>query len=345
MSRITIALIFVLLIGNEAHAAEDTTCPTRTELPPTVNFRLDNDLFGGQDQGYSNGAQLSLVSPNLEDYTNDPCLPATARRLNQFLGWLAPSKAEQKNMMVTFAQGIFTPKERSQRDLIKNDRPYTGILLVGFGYNARNGYELATTQLKLGIVGSAALGEQAQNTVHKIIGAEKFDGWDNQLRNEPLILLQRERMWRTQGNSDGPWEWDAIGHYGGAIGNLATFANTGYELRWGHRLPNDFGSTPLRPAGENTAPREDQTTTPSWRYHLFLTTDLRWVLRDITFDGNTWKDSHSVDKKPVVAHVGYGLAVMKGRWKFAFSRYHQTREFKGQEESPVFGSFTISYLL
>lgn len=59
---------------------------TRTELPPTVNFRLDNDLFGGQDQGYTNGAQLTLVSPNLEDYTDDPCLPATARRLNQFLG-------------------------------------------------------------------------------------------------------------------------------------------------------------------------------------------------------------------------------------------------------------------
>jgi len=44
--------------------------------PPTVNFRVDNDLFGGakQDQGYTNGAVLTLVSPNLADYTHDPCL-------------------------------------------------------------------------------------------------------------------------------------------------------------------------------------------------------------------------------------------------------------------------------
>jgi len=36
------------------------------------------------------------------------------------------------------------------------------------------------------------------------------------------------------------------------------------------------------------------------------------------------------------------VAVMYGRWKFAAARYHSTREFNGQRQSPVFGSFTIS---
>ncbi len=54
--------------------------------PPQINFRVDNDLFGGrhQDQGYTNGALLTLVSPNLVDYTDDPCLPRMARWVNQY---------------------------------------------------------------------------------------------------------------------------------------------------------------------------------------------------------------------------------------------------------------------
>ncbi|MFA4261132.1 DUF2219 family protein, partial [Xanthomonas perforans] len=71
----------------------------------------------------------------------------------------------------------------------------------------------------------------------------------------------------------------------------------------------------------------------------------RWVIRDITLDGNTFRNSHSVDKRPFVGDVGYGLAVMYGRWKFALARYHRTREFDTQRETPVYGSFTISRML
>ncbi|MGE8286293.1 MAG: lipid A-modifier LpxR family protein, partial [Stenotrophomonas lactitubi] len=57
-----------------AYAAEQCGPDAMREHPPQVNFRVDNDLFGGrhQDQGYTNGAQLTLVSPNLVDYTDDP---------------------------------------------------------------------------------------------------------------------------------------------------------------------------------------------------------------------------------------------------------------------------------
>ncbi|KAG0752523.1 hypothetical protein G6F63_016623 [Rhizopus arrhizus] len=75
---------------------------------------------------------------------------------------------------------------------------------------------------------------------------------------------------------------------------------------------------------------------------MFVTTDAAWVIRDITLDGNTFRSSHSVDKRHVVAQGGYGMALTHGRWKFAVARYHSTREFYGQREAPVFGSFTIS---
>lgn len=57
-----------------------------------------------------------------------------------------------------------------------------------------------------------------------------------------------------------------------------------------------------------------------------------WGLRDITLDGNTFKSSHSVDKTPFVFEAGYGFV----------ARYFRTREFEGQRERPIYGSFTIS---
>src|SRR3546814_3199846 len=66
--------------------------------PPIVNLRIDNDLFGAEqrDQGYSHGFGLTLVSPNLVDYTDDPCLPRPARWLNRHLERLAPDGFENR---------------------------------------------------------------------------------------------------------------------------------------------------------------------------------------------------------------------------------------------------------
>lgn len=239
---------------------------------------------------------------------------------------------------------MFTPDDYSRSDLIEDDRPYTAALLANFGYNARHGDRLRTTQLALGLVGPWALGRQIQDGVHSLLGDKQFMGWDNQLRNEPVFRLLHERMRRWPSVNDAGWGWDAISHWGGAIGNLDTYANVGGEVRFGWKLPDDFGSSPTRPAGENTAPTRSGRV-QGWSSHLFLTLDARWVLRDITLDGNTFRHSHSVDKRPLVADIGYSVAVMRGGWKFALARYSRTREFEGQKELPMYGSFTISRTL
>ncbi len=347
--RLPLALFALLAGPGTALAADRCEQSTLSQQPPAVAFRVDNDLFGGehQDQGYTNGASLTFVSPNLVDYTNDPCLPRLARAVNRYLERLHPGQFQQQNMVFWVGQGLFTPTDYTRKDLIEDDRPYAGVLLASFGFNARNDSHLRTTQLQLGVVGPAALGKQVQDAVHKLLGDEQFQGWDNQLHNEPVFRLVHERMHRWPADAAvnaGGWGWDAISHWGGALGNLSTHANVGAEVRFGWKLPDDFGSSPLRPAGENTAP-SSQSWAPGWSTHLFITTDARWVLRDITLDGNTFHDSHSVDKRPFVADIGYGLALRRGHWKFALARYHRTREFDGQKETPVFGSFTISRAL
>ncbi|MCD9033231.1 lipid A deacylase LpxR family protein [Luteimonas sp. Y-2-2-4F] len=339
------ALLCAASLAAAAQAREGCDGRARLASESTTNVRFDNDMFGGagQDQGYTNGFMVTNVSPNLVDYRDDPCLPGIVRRLNRYLAWLQPGGYDEQNMTLGFGQALFTPADPKRADLVADDRPYAAALLVGSGYNARKGGHLRTSQIRVGIVGPSALGEQVQNGWHDLIGSQRFLGWDHQLRDEPVLQLvhERRRRWQRRESPAG-WGWDAVGHWGGSLGNFATYANTGMEWRFGYRLPDDFGTAPLRPAGENMAPVASPGRDAGWAAHLFLAFDARWVLHDITLDGNTFKSSHSVDRRPLVADVGYGLAVTRGRWKFAFARSHRTREFEGQREAPVYGSFTIS---
>jgi lipid A 3-O-deacylase len=336
----------VLLLPVMAQAAE---CQAESDIKTrsAITLRVDNDMFGasGQDQGYTNGLQITATSPNLENYKNDPCLPAVAHAINSYLEWLQPAGFEQSNMVFSLGQSLFTPTNRYTRNLIQDDRPYAGVLLASIGYNARTGNYLRSSHLRFGVVGPAAMGFQVQNAWHKLIGIDRFQGWDNQLHNEPVFQLVHERMYRTGQDHDWEtrtWGQDTILHWGGAVGNLASHLNVGAEWRFGWRLPDDFGSTPLRPAGENTAPPKSFRAQHEWRGHFFTTFDARVVGNNITLDGNTFKDSHSVKKRRFVADVGYGFVITKGLWKFAIARYHRTREFDTQKDLPVFGSMTVS---
>lgn len=337
-------LLSVLCWVSTALASEPCQAPATPRSASTLNLRMDNDLLGGtgQDQGYSNGILATLVSPNLADQANSTCLPGVARWLSQQFAERQSSTIDEWHLTAGFGHLMFTPTERKRRGLIASDRPYAGALMFSLGYSARTGDVLRTSQLRVGVVGPSAKAGEVQNALHRVIGADSSLGWDNQLHDEPVIQLIHERRERLRSSSSSQaWQWDAIGAVGGSIGNFATAAHAGMELRLGTELSDDFGMAPLRPAGENTTAFRTLAD-GMWRSHLFLSLDARWVMRDITLDGNTFRNSHSVDKRPFVADIGYGIAADRGRWRIAFARYHRTREFAGQRQRPVFGSVTFT---
>lgn len=339
----------VALGGNAAAAQECPGVAASPAYPRVVALRVDNDMFTGRsrDGDYTSGVQLSMVSANLRDHLDDPCLPAPARFLNDFLQWAQPGGFDQQNLVMTIQQGIFTPRDYWRTDLVEDDRPYAGVLLFGLGYNARLGRKLETTLLQVGVAGPASLARQSQRAIHRIVGAEEFLGWEHQIGNEVVVNLthERSRRYLARPLGIGDLEWDANTHFGGAIGNFRTHANTGFELRFGYRLPDDFGSSPVRPAGNNTSPTIAARVRDGWSWNAFLAVDARWVLRDLSLDGNTFRDSHGVDRKSIVSEAALGLAVTWGRTKFAFARYFRSHEFHGQRSRPTYGSFTISRAL
>src|SRR6218665_1056243 len=180
-------------------AVAQSTCAEGVGYHPSVTMRVDNDLLGGQDEGYTNGVVFTFTSPNLADYTTDPCLPALARWVNPWFTWLQPHHAEQRNMSFSLAQALFTPRDSTRSDLIPEDRPYAAMIVGTMAYHGRRGNRLDSTLLRLGWVGPSARGEESQNAIHKVTGSSDFQGWSNQLHDEPVFQLQREWTHRWDG--------------------------------------------------------------------------------------------------------------------------------------------------
>lgn len=132
-------------------------------------------------------------------------------------------------------------------------------------------------------------------------------GWDNQLHNEPGVVLFYERQWRRLREFETfGFGVDMTPHVGAALGNVYTYGATGVTFRVGRNLPADYGPPRIRPSlpGSGFFLGSD-----GFGWYLFAGVEGRAVGRDIFLDGNTFEDSQNVDKKNFVADGQAGIAV------------------------------------
>jgi hypothetical protein len=84
----------------------------------------------------------------------------------------------------------------------------------------------------------------------------------------------------------------------------------------------------------------------SFGIHAFFSIDGRAVLRDIFLDGNTCKDSHSVEKRYFVADMGAGMGISAKRFKLTYGVIYRTKEFKTQSSNGhFFGTLLLTFFL
>lgn len=316
----------------------------------TTNLYFENDLFEETDQNYTNGARISLISPDVSSYIDDRngVLPDWVRYLNRELTFFHKShRGLQRNVVLTMGQTMYTPQDINRTDLITDDRPYAGWLYAGIGYHSKNDRQLDSMELNLGMIGPASLAEETQDFIHDLRGFEKFKGWDNQLSNElGLVAVYEHKDKFLRETYYGGLGYDAITHFGASLGNVATYLNGGFEVRAGWNIPADFGTAAVRPGGDNAAPGSSWDSRLSGKrlvgLHMFASVDARLVLRDIFLDGNTFSDSHSVAREPLVADAAVGLSLSYGKLKVSYAKIHRTKEFKLQNKGHSYGSLSLS---
>src|SRR3546814_3231584 len=74
--------------------------------------------------------------------------------------------------------------------------PYT-TLFRSIGLVSENGDQLDNLELNVGVVGPWSLADKTQIEYHKLIDVQVPEGWENQLENEPGVVLYYERKWRN----------------------------------------------------------------------------------------------------------------------------------------------------
>jgi len=341
MRAFAVTVLIGLVVSNVSFASED---------PWTFNIYFENDLFADTDLSYTNGVRFSWVSQDVQSFsTQEGQAYNWVNTLNDWFEPLHPGDSKQeayRNIVVSAGQMMFTPEDRFRTTVDTNDRPYAGWLYGGIGYQMRRGHKLNTVELSIGVVGPAALAHQTQDFVHEAQSIEVFHGWDNQLENElglQIIFERKSRFKLWQQQSAGNWSADFIPHWGASLGNVATYANAGGELRFGYRLADDFGVSTIRPGGENITPGQGEPYNRPWQVYGFVSADARYVARNIFLDGNTFETSHSVDKRHWVGDVAVGVTAAYRRWRISYSQVYRSKEFKTQRKSQSYGSISLSY--
>ncbi|HEX7775422.1 MAG TPA: lipid A deacylase LpxR family protein [Parvibaculum sp.] len=340
------------LMSEKAAAAELMPDPAITPDGGFVTFEVENDLFAklaNTDRHYTNGLKASWLSAPTTDlpgwlkdisapplfglFTNDKNVTGVSHRVG-----------------VALSQEIFTPDDTTRRAPIPTDRPYAAWLHTTLSLESIRTNELGEAwqdqwKLDLGLVGPDALGRQVQNTWHEIIGAGQANGWAHQLRDEPTVNLSFERAWRSnlfQTPKMLGLATDIIPYGTVAAGNALTYAGVGGVWRIGPTLPDDFGPPRIYPG---TGGSEWFHASTGFDWYLFTGVEARAVVRDIFLDGNTFRDSMSVDKKPLVGDFKLGAVAVFRSARLSFTHDFRTREFFGQPKIDQFGSIVLGFAL
>lgn len=312
-------LFLVILAGSLLLSA--VVQPGAAQNRGAFSLNLENDVFAGTDKYYTHGTKLTWISPFLD----------------------------RSAISVSLGQNIYTPVDTKREDLIENDRPYAGISYFTLALHRKRDRTMETVEFLLGIVGPSSLADRMQEFVHNLIHATKPRGWSNQLADEIVFDLVYDRKWRLLTPAETKkMTFDLIGHLGGSVGTMITAVATGWQFRFGWNLPDDFGTFLLRPGGESGALFNEQIShrviAKRWGIHGYVYLVGHAVGRNIFLDGNTFQESHRVDKYPFVGDLILGCVITAGRFRFSYAYVFRTKQFRTQTDPQIFGALNISYI-
>ncbi len=342
----TAKIIFVLIFAIFILLHSAITADSNEIKDKSFSLYMENDSPNRTDSYYTNGIKLTWLVQNLMNYKESGRLPEWSLPIIDRLPFIN-IEGSRKDLSLSVGQNIYTPEDISRSDLIEDDRPYAGITYVAAGFHSKTIDTIRTMEIYLGIVGPHSFAEETQKIFHGIIGSSEPQGWEHQLNDEPvlgLIYEQKRKLYRNQLSRKISFDFSV--HMGGGLGNAYIYLNTGAGSRVGWNLPHDFGICRISPASCDNPLYDSQDASFSQTHKLslyfFVKVDGQAVARDIFLDGNTFRNSHSVDKEPFVADVMGGVAVSYKNWRFSVATLARSRMFKTQQYDQKYTSMSIT---
>lgn len=299
--------------------AQEVVTPVNGEKA-TRRFEFDNDVFFNKDNQISSGWSFQKHSAVAGSWDALQDVPGFVKHWGEKIPTLTKEGLVYR-AGIAIGQIMQTPDDLSRTDLIEDDVPYAGALTLQATWYSFNNNEFRGFELTAGIVGSPSMARQTQEMIHHLIDSEDPKGWDNQLGIEPVINLnymRKYKIWRRGNTASFSVDTALTGNIG--LGNLFTQASTALEIRFGYNMPQGFIYVP-DPIGFSV--HHMATLKPAnsrfGSFYVTLVLNSSVFVHNIFLDGNTFRDSHSVDKKPVVGLAVVGLHYEGKNWGVHFN--------------------------
>lgn len=366
----SIILLIVLLCWTPAawplDAAVETGEPGSENAPgePSrgyLTFYLDNDLFSGEDQDYTNGVRASWISENRPAFGFLPAREVLeklsgADEASSLIGRISGFERgdiEQGNVVLNYGlsvtQLMFTPADFESTVQPPGERRYAGWLGLGFSLHAKNERVLNSAELIFGTTGPRSQAQEAQDLIHDIRGIPEFQGWDDQVPDEftlDLSFIQKRRV-RFLERPDRNFSMDGFTEWGAQLGTFRTVARAGGFFRLGFHLPADFSDPRISATAYSQRLFEnDHPTESDWSLYGLVGAGASAILFDATLDGPLFKNFETGNTRQTwvgEAYLGFGL-----RWKsleFSYVHTFRSEEYKEQSGGSEFGSLALLWRL
>ncbi|MBK8161301.1 MAG: lipid A deacylase LpxR family protein [Rhodospirillaceae bacterium] len=312
----------------------------------TLTEENDSIVFP-TDRYYTQGFEFAYLGP---DVASDSAFASPFSGLAS-IGIFGTPESEgesggevSRRYQVIFGQSIFTPTDTDAEDPDPEDRPYAGWTYAGIGWvQDTDRRRLDNLELLVGIVGPAAQARPAQNDYHQFIGVDTANGWDRQVHNEPGLMLSYERKYRFIQPLVGGFAVDAIPEAGVTLGNVMTYGEVGTMLRFGRNLEADYGPNRIRPSLSGTSYFNADYLEDPFGFYVYVGAQGRAVAQNIFLDGNTFRDSRSVDKEVFVGDITGGVALFwSNAIKLDAGFTYRTQEFEGQDDAAKFANINLT---
>ena len=320
-------LLFISLLD----AAEDSWKLER------FSFNLENDADFKTDIGYTHGGRISLLffrEDSSESWLNIPL-----------------SRPQDSSNFISFSyvNQMFTPYDLGAANLITDDRLYAGYAYFEVGLHQSTKSLLYSLSLQVGVIGPSSGMENLQIFFHDILDARHSAGWEYQLKEEFAFNLNYTHKWYLEANDFYGVESVLVPYASSELGNISIKASGGALYRVGFNIPKDYGMSSLDEAGYSSIPIESKSISAPlklWHAHFNLSAGTNLILRDIFLDGNSFEDSHSIEKKSYNAYLGAGLSLRYKKFSIDYQHYYYTKEYEARgkhKEYLGYGSLIFNY--
>ena len=303
-----------------------------------ASVTLDNDSFIQTDNGYTNGLYVSLFETGRKTQTT----PSPDFWVAPLAWSLPKTEAREAINAYMIGQAMTTPSDITIENPGENEIPYSALLALTNSYvtyNASVADQISTT---VGIIGPAAQGEEVQKLIHRLVGSDEPKGWDTQLENELVFQFSRARAWRSWVSDSN--DLDMILNSEISLGTIISGIGGGTVLRYGKGLAESYVTTLFN----NSRMINPSAINRGW--YLYTRIQAGYLFNQIFTDGNTFRDSRSIDYDHEFIELSVGFAYSWDNYSLSFAVTDMNILQSGAEEETLenlteYGTLTVAWRL